>query len=511
MTNSPSSVSLNQRVAHTPQNVKERETTFQEASLSVRPFYEGKNVFITGATGFLGKFLVEKLLYSTQVNSVYVLLRSKKGKTPQDRLNEFKADKIFSFRLSQDQLSKVQVVSGDISLPGLGLSDEDRQTLKSRVNIIFHSAASVRFDDPMTQAVQMNVIATLEMLKLAETVDDLQSFVHVSTAFVNCHDSRLDEKPVECIYDPYEVMQNPELIKNLHPYPNSYTLTKSLAEKLVEKYSANCNLPIAIARPAIVMGAVDEPMANYCDNFKQAPSALISIRVSGLLRVLPASGDKDAPIMPVDYCVNGMIVIAARCARDFQEHQQSGLIYGLVNASNNRVTIERGFNHECLKPIEQTHPFKFAIRQPANLDFEPDELKFFFKSLIYDRIFALLFDLMLLITFQKTGVTKIMRKAVDQVYAFKFFMGKQYHMADERMRDSFSQMDSKERKLFNCDCDSIDWVRYISNYWPVLRQYAFNQSSDEDGDARRRIKKATMIMYGIYCFIAILLVAVLLR
>lgn len=511
MTNSPSSAPLDQRVAQTPENVKRRESDPRDAILSVRSFYQGKNVFITGATGFLGKFLVEKLLFSTEVKSVYVLLRSKRGKTPQDRLNEFKADKIFSFRLNGDQLSKVQVVSGDISLPGLGLSDEDKLTLKSKVNIIFHSAASVRFDDPITQAVQMNVIATLEMLKLAETIHDLQSFVHVSTAFVNCHDSRLDEKPVECIYDPFEVMQNPQLIQNLHPYPNSYTLTKSLAEKLVDKYSANCNLPIAIARPAIVMGAVNEPLANYCDNFKQAPSALISIRVSGLLRVLPASGDKDAPIMPVDYCVNGMIAIGARCARDFRESQQSGLIYALVNSGSNRVTIEKGFNHECLEPLEHTHPFKMAIRRPANLDFEPNEWKFLVKSFFYDRIFALLFDLMLLITFQRTGVTKIMKKAVDQVYVFKFFMGKQYEMADERMRESFSQMDSKERKMFNCDCDCIDWPRYIGNYWPVLRQYAFHQTSEDDEEARRRIRKATMIMYGIYCCIGVLLLAVFLR
>lgn len=49
--------------------------------------FAGKNVFITGASGFLGKVLVEKLLRSCpDVGNVYMLLRAKKGKSPEERL-----------------------------------------------------------------------------------------------------------------------------------------------------------------------------------------------------------------------------------------------------------------------------------------------------------------------------------------------------------------------------------------------------------------------------------------
>ena len=45
----------------------------------VSKFYENKTVFITGATGFMGKVLVEKLLRSTKVRKIYLLIRSKES------------------------------------------------------------------------------------------------------------------------------------------------------------------------------------------------------------------------------------------------------------------------------------------------------------------------------------------------------------------------------------------------------------------------------------------------
>ena len=40
-------------------------------------------------------------------------------------------------------------VVGDITLPGLGISEADRENLRKTVTVVFHSAASVKFDDPL--------------------------------------------------------------------------------------------------------------------------------------------------------------------------------------------------------------------------------------------------------------------------------------------------------------------------------------------------------------------------
>ena len=52
-------------------------------------YYKNKSIFVTGATGFLGKALIEKLLRSCYgLNKIYILVRPKKGKTPSQRVDE---------------------------------------------------------------------------------------------------------------------------------------------------------------------------------------------------------------------------------------------------------------------------------------------------------------------------------------------------------------------------------------------------------------------------------------
>lgn len=58
-------------------------------SSEIYQFYTNKSIFITGATGFLGKALVEKLLRSCYgLDKIYLLVRGKKGKSPMERLDE---------------------------------------------------------------------------------------------------------------------------------------------------------------------------------------------------------------------------------------------------------------------------------------------------------------------------------------------------------------------------------------------------------------------------------------
>jgi fatty acyl-CoA reductase len=58
---------------------------------SVQEFYKNKTIFITGATGFMGKVLVEKLLYScTDLKQLILLVRAKHGKDEAARIRDFK-------------------------------------------------------------------------------------------------------------------------------------------------------------------------------------------------------------------------------------------------------------------------------------------------------------------------------------------------------------------------------------------------------------------------------------
>lgn len=66
------------------------------------------------------------------------------------------------------------IVAGDVSIAGLGLSLTDRQTLVSNVNIMFHAAATIKFDESLKLAVDINVHGTKDVLELAKETTNLK-------------------------------------------------------------------------------------------------------------------------------------------------------------------------------------------------------------------------------------------------------------------------------------------------------------------------------------------------
>ena len=64
--------------------------------------------------------------------------------------------------------NKIGAILGDLTLTGLGLSKEHREILVNEVDIIINSAASVNFDDPLLDALNINYFGCMRMLELAK-------------------------------------------------------------------------------------------------------------------------------------------------------------------------------------------------------------------------------------------------------------------------------------------------------------------------------------------------------
>jgi thioester reductase-like protein len=71
-------------------------------------------------------------------------------------------------------LKKIVPLSGDCAALGLGLSTSDRQLLEEKVSVVFHAAASVRFDDPLKSAVLLNTRGTREVMMIARGMKNLK-------------------------------------------------------------------------------------------------------------------------------------------------------------------------------------------------------------------------------------------------------------------------------------------------------------------------------------------------
>ncbi|KAL6426722.1 hypothetical protein ACFW04_009228 [Cataglyphis niger] len=295
-----------------------------EPRSNIQSFYKDKTIFITGASGFMGKVLVEKLLYScSDLNKIYVLMRAKRDRSFDDRLKDiFKLPLFQRIRTEKSEvLNKVIPFNGDVCSDNLGLTDEQYEHLINEVNVVFHCAANLRMEAKLKDAVEMNLI-----------------FLHLSTAFCYVEEKELDER----IYDspnPHDIMSlvqwldedSIDLItpKLLHPHPNTYTYTKRLAETLVANEYPN--LPCCIARPSIVLPSYKEPIPGWVDNLN-GPVGILVGGGKGIIRSMHCIGNYNAEVIPVDIAINTLIAIAYKIAAS-QENMvriQNRILTGLA-------------------------------------------------------------------------------------------------------------------------------------------------------------------------------------
>jgi len=136
-------------------------------------------VLLTGATGYLGAYLLYELLVQSEAK-VICLARSSGTDSAQRRIQQTMAH--YFGPSSLDLLDgRVYVVEGDLSMPGLGLSPADAQFVSANVDAILHSAADVRHFGDAAHFDRSNVLATRHLIELAEGLDRNARFHHIST------------------------------------------------------------------------------------------------------------------------------------------------------------------------------------------------------------------------------------------------------------------------------------------------------------------------------------------
>lgn len=147
----------------------------EEAPILPR-FYAGRSVFITGGTGFMGKVLVERLLSTCDdIQEVFLLVREKKDVPPEKRLAQFKQCQIFEKVRERCpwQLDKLRVLPGNLERPLLGLEPVTIARLH-QVSVVFHNAATLKFDEALRKAVDQNVRGLLSLVDVCDALPNLE-------------------------------------------------------------------------------------------------------------------------------------------------------------------------------------------------------------------------------------------------------------------------------------------------------------------------------------------------
>jgi len=247
-----------------------------------------KQVFITGATGFVGVKLVRTLLESGAA-ILHLLVRESEGDSPEDRVKNL-LGKYYSPEQSQEYLRRIRVIKGDICAENLGMSGADWNRLAQKIDTIFHSAANINFGLPYEKAREINLDGTKRILAFAAKCREnkvLQRLNHLSTAYVAGKSKRFRETD-------FAIGQE---------FSNTYEQTKLEAELEVLKAS-EMGLPAMIFRPSIISGKKGEA----------AKSGILFIFRQCLLRGnnkdFICNDDSELNIVPVDYVVEAMLHIS---------------------------------------------------------------------------------------------------------------------------------------------------------------------------------------------------------
>ena len=130
---------------------------------------EASSVLVTGATGFLGAFLLDELLRNTAQNTRFYCLARNRTPGQGAPVNRVLENLQFYGREGESESHRIVPVEGDLAQPHFGLEDEDYQRLADEIDMIFHCAASVNYVYPYEVAKPHTVGGTTEVLRFACT------------------------------------------------------------------------------------------------------------------------------------------------------------------------------------------------------------------------------------------------------------------------------------------------------------------------------------------------------
>lgn len=231
------------------------------------------SIFISGGTGFLGTELCARLLDICD-SPIHVLVRAADQAEALHRLREaWQHDGALYASIG----TRAFPVVGDFTQPGLGLDAEAADRLRRQASHVFHVGAEVGFQKGEAELMAVNREGTRNMLAFAGTLEGLQRFVYVSTAYVAGQRSGVirEDDPVGTAFS------------------SLYERSKAEAEGLVRAFE----LPFVICRPGMIVG---DSRTGRAKNFNTVYYVMKRMLL-GRLRVLPVKRDQRLNVVPVNY------------------------------------------------------------------------------------------------------------------------------------------------------------------------------------------------------------------
>jgi thioester reductase-like protein len=243
-----------------------------------------EHLFLTGATGFLGVFLLRELLATTGA-TIHCLVRGSDLSASQARLNQALAR---YFPGEPLDMARIVAVPGDLAQPQLGLPDTVFERLAEQMDMVVHSGAQVNWLAPYARLRHANVSGTATIIRLAAYSRPVPlHFVSSLAVFP------ITGYEAGCTIDECTPLDHGGVLHG------GYTQSKWVAEKLAAEARAR-GLPVAIYRPSLVVG--DSRTGSW-----QGENIVASMLRSWIELGMAPAIDAQFDLVPVDYVSHAMV------------------------------------------------------------------------------------------------------------------------------------------------------------------------------------------------------------
>jgi thioester reductase-like protein len=504
--------------------------------LNVRETLAGKHLMLIGVTGFIGKvWLVELLEKIPDIGKVTLLIRRNRTTSAQRRFEKIveesptfdRLQEIHGAKLAEFLREKLEVIEGDVSVPGLGLDAETQARLARSLDVVVSSAGLTDFNPDLRDAIASNVDSVSYMLDFLRESDHA-ALMHLSTCYVvGMRDGRVTED-LRANYNPAghaefdaekEIASLRETVRHVEERSESPELAKALqrqalgrsgdpakvgAEELAgvlkrnrQRWARNrlvrvgvkraehlgwpntytftkslgesllarrgADLPVAVIRPSIVESSERTPFRGWNEGINT--SGPLSYLLGTNFRQLPSNERKCLDVIPVDMVTRGMTLIAAALVQ--RKHAR---LYQLATSAINPVNMGRsieltGLAHRKHYRAQQglEHWLKVKLETIPVSKQRYERLSIPMQKAVVSRINKFATTLNLF----KPPLAKTERdlvRAQKLIELYEPFILHNEHVFEcENARLLSAALGAEEKELFDFAPEAIDWWEYWIN------------------------------------------------
>ncbi|KAL8049021.1 hypothetical protein ABFX02_07G106200 [Erythranthe guttata] len=469
--------------------------------IGILKFFEGKNIFVTGGTGLLGKVLVEKILRSTPIGKIYVLVKADDQDSAVDRITKelINSDLFRCLKEKHGQYYQAYIrdtlipIVGNICEPNLGMDSDSTHAIMEDVNVIIESAAITTLNESPQEL--MRFAKTCKNLELSYVSGEREGIILEKPLIMGenrrkddtCNTSRfpllditdevnLSASRKQKASSNYDLTRDMKMLgmerANFYGWYNTYQLTKAMAEMVINETRGD--IPVVIIRPTVIESCCKEPIPGWIQGNRMFDPIIVSYG-NGQLPAFLGKPDSPMDVIPLDIVVNG--TIAAIAKHGYMQKAELN-VYQIASSVTNPLHYSEFF--EYLYEYFRSEPLVESenLIRVNNYD-DIEKIKYFdnfndFSKYTREEISRRVGGGNAVAT--KKAQTQCRAKIMYAEHLCKMYELNRFHAGNTQKL--LYEMSKEEQINFDLDVTKIEWRKYFQEvHIPGLRKHVLNERS----------------------------------